>query len=335
MHLSKATRNPKIIPQHRHLRPASACLHIPVPLQSQADTALPTPLGGAFRALPSVMQGRQQAPPAPPDTGCFPPTSQAESLLRLVGHNFPAMGYNLLPSENTSMCTADSHPPSVTQPAIPVPYLAWLVKPSCLANSRKSMVTHTPPPTVNTRPPTPGPHFSIQPCTAHLSPGESGRGEANRGRRKTSPLTRCSQLPVRVPVGDPARERLSADGTALFIQSDSPPGNKAGLYSAGTASSARPSPPPAVPLLQPARCTPAPATLTSAVPSVTPIALRCLPVARGLLGAQAVPLSPALCWLCKQRAQYPATDSTLPPKRDEWTGVNQEHKELQFRVAGT
>lgn len=69
-------------------------------------------------------------------------------------------------------------------------------------------------------------------------------------------LTKCSQAPVRVPVGDPARERLSADGTILFIQSDSPPGNKAGLYSAGTASSSRLSPPPAIPLWQPARCAP-------------------------------------------------------------------------------
>lgn len=202
----------------------------------------------------------------------------------------------------------------------------------CPAKGRKRAVTT--PQNTNTRPPQ-GQPFPVQPHTAHLSSGESGRGEVNTGRRNMSLLMRCSQLPVRVPVGDPGRERLSADGTILFIQSDSPPGNKAGLYSAGTASSSRLSPPPAIPLLQPARRAPGHPHLCHPVCPSLLLLSTAFPIARGLLGTQAAPLSPALCWLYKQRAQYPAADSTLPPKRDEWTGVNQEHKELQFRIAET
>lgn len=170
-------------------------------------------------------------------------TSGAPALS--VRTEFPCHRSRSPPFPEGSKHTASSPAPSAAQPVTPVPsqHGSSNPLPSYGQKERSDNTTkrkHTLPPR------TP---LSVQPHTAHLSPGESGRREANTGRRNMSLLTTCSQVPVSVPVGDPARERLSADGTILFIQSDSPPGNKAGLYSAGTASSSRLSPPPAIPPL--------------------------------------------------------------------------------------
>lgn len=144
MHLSKATRNPKITLQHLQLRPVSASLHLPVQLQLQAEHSTADTSPRCFQS-PALCDARTSAssPTSSPDTGCFPPTSQAESLLCPVRHNFPAMGPNLLPSQSASTCTVNSHPPSTAQPAITRPVLSMACQ-TVPPNSRKSTVTtHT------------------------------------------------------------------------------------------------------------------------------------------------------------------------------------------------